>query len=78
MIKQIGKVLEVFIPEPDIMNSNKIGFRVKLDDGEITIIEEQDEYNSKILKDSIVEICENNIMGQEFTSIELCDGDLYE
>jgi len=78
MTKLIGKVIEVFIPSEDIMNSTKIGFKVKLDEEELTIIEEQDEYNSKILRDSIVTIYKKNIMGQEFTSIELCDGDLYE
>ena len=74
----IGKVIKVFIPEEDVMNSNKIGFKVMLDNEIIEIIEEQDEYNSNIFKDDLVIITKQNISGKEFIDIELYDGDNYE
>ena len=72
-----GKVIEVFIPDENevILGSNKIGFKVKLDEGEITIIEEQNLYNSKILKGDLVSITKRSISNVEFVDIELCDGD---
>lgn len=77
MIQNIGTVIEVFIPYEyqDSMESKKIGFKVKLDSDEITIIEEQNESNSKILKGDMVVITKQNVSGIEFTDIELFDGD---
>lgn len=77
MIKKIGKVKEVFIPEDETMDSDKIGFKVMLDTEMIEIIEKQDERNSNIFKDDLVIITETNISNKIFKDIELYDGDLY-
>ena len=73
-MEYLGIVKEVFIPESiDILKSNKIGFRVYVYDldKEITIIEDQDEYNIDIHKDDEVII----IKEDEEYSIMLNDGD---
>lgn len=84
MEKKIGKVIEVFIPEEyigdrliDVMDSNKIGFRVMLEDEVIEVIEEQNEYNVKIMKNDLVVITKQNISNTYFIDIELYDGDIY-
>jgi len=68
----IGKVKEVFIPND--INCDKIGFKIILQDKNIEIIEEQDDYNANIFKNDlvIVNIEKNN------TTIEKYDGELYE
>ena len=85
MNKQIGKVIEVFIPEEyklgrviDIMDSNKIGFKVMIENEIIEVIEEQDEYNANIMKNDLVVITKQTISGHEFIDIELYDGEDYE
>lgn len=85
MEKKIGKVIEVFIPEEykgdrliDVMDSNKIGFKVMLEDEVVEVIEEQNEYNVKIMKNDLVVITEQNISNTDFIDIELYDGDSYE
>ena len=85
MERNIGKVIEVFIPEEykndriiDVMNSNKIGFKVQLEDELIEIVEEQDEFNANIMKNDLVMITKQNISGTDFVDIELYDGDNYE
>ena len=68
-MEYLGIVKEVFIPESiDILKSNKIGFRVYVCDldKEITIIEEQYEYNIDINRED------------EEYSIILNDGGNYE
>ncbi len=73
-----GKVLEVFIPNNEGIDSKNIGFKVLLDDDtEIEIIEEQDEFNSNIFRDDEVIITRQTINNMEFTDIELA-GDLNE
>ena len=73
-----GKILEVFIPNNEGIDSKNIGFKVLLDDGsKIEIIEEQDEFNSKIFRDDVVIIIRQIIDNMEFTNIELA-GDLNE
>ena len=61
MTKQIGKVIEVFIPDEDIMNSTKIGFKVLIDNEVIEIIQEQNEMNSYILREDEVLITIHNL-----------------
>lgn len=85
MTKKIGKVIDVFIPEEynkgrliDVMDSTKIGFKVMLEDEMIEVIEEQDEYNSEIMKYDMVVITKQNISGKDFVDIELYDGGSYE
>lgn len=77
MIQNLGTVLEVFIPYEykDSIESKKIGFKVKLYNEEVTIIEEQNESNSKILKGDKVIITKQTISGIDFTDIELYNGD---
>lgn len=84
MQKKIGKVLNVFIPEEyknnqliDEMNSNKIGFKVMLEDGIIEIIQEQNEQNSAIMKNDLILITRQTISGKSFIDIELYDGEIY-
>ena len=78
MIKKIGKVKEVFIPEDETIDSDKIGFKVMLDTEMIELIEKQNERNSNIFKDDLVIITETNISNKIFKDIELYDGDLYD
>lgn len=85
MEKRQGKVIEVFIPEEivnkrnlDVMDSKKIGFKVRVEDKIIEVIQEQDEHNSNIMKNDNVIITIQNISGKEFIDIELLDGDMYE
>ena len=85
MIKKIGKVKEVFIPEEyqndtliDVMNSTKVGFKVMLDNNQITtVIFKQNEFNSEIFKDDVVRLIQDD-KSKEFVAIELYDGDDYE
>ena len=81
MNQQIGKVIEVFIPKEnnsDIMNSKKIGFKIQLENDEVTVIEEQDEYNCKILRNDLVTVTKQIVSEKEFISIELYEGVWYE
>ena len=77
VLQKIGTVIEVFIPYEykDSMESKKIGFKVKLDNEEITIIEEQNKSNSKILKGDRVVVTKKTISDIDFTDIELSNGD---
>ena len=77
-MEQIGKVKKVFIPEQDIMNSKKIGFVIEVNGEELTFIQEQDEYNARIHRESIVTITKQNINGIDMIDIELYEGDQYE
>ena len=77
MEKLIGRVVEVFIPKGfknnmliDDMDSNKIGFKVDVDNEIIEIIQEQDENNANIYKDDMVLITKQNISGKDFIDIE--------
>ena len=80
-MKKIGRVVEVFIPteyENDIMNSKRIGFKVKLDNEIIEIIQEQKEDNCQIMKNDSVLITEQKIEDKKNINIYLIDGDDYE
>ena len=84
MEKLIGKVIEVFIPKEyknniliDEMDSNKIGFKVEIDENIIEIIEEQDYNNSSIYKDDLVVITKQTINDIDFIDIETY-GEWYE
>ena len=68
MKKLSGRVVEVFIP--DNMNQ-EVGFRVETNEGIKEIIEEQDEYNAKILREDNVIVTEQIIDGKYFIDIEL-------
>ena len=81
MNQQIGKVIEVFVPTNDdsldVMTSDKIGFKVQLDNEEVIIIQEQNEFNVEIFKNDLVIITKQNISGKDFVNIELDEGDDY-
>lgn len=70
-----GIVTEVYIPveEQDIYSSNKIGFKIKVDNEIITLEETQDDFNIGILKNDEVSIIKQTIGGQEFIDIEKVD-----
>ncbi len=82
MIKTIGKVIEVFVPEQykngnllDVMDRTNIGFKVMTDNGIKKVIQEQNEFNVKIMKKDLVTIIEQTISGKDFVDIELYEGD---
>lgn len=75
---KVGKVIEVFIPDNNIMLSNNIGFRIMIDTEEVEIIQEQDNNNSNILKDDLVKITKQVINDNEYLDIELYEGEDYE
>ena len=82
MIKTIGRVIEVFIPEQykngnllDVMDRTNIGFKVVTNNIMRDIIVEQNELNAKIMKNDLVTIIEQTISGKDFIDIELYEGD---
>ena len=82
MIKTIGKVIEVFIPQQyrndvllDVMDRTNIGFKVITNNGIRKIIVESNEFNAKIMKNDIVIIIEQTIFGKNFIDIEQYEGD---
>ena len=82
MIKTIGKVIEVFIPQQyrngillDVMDRTNIGFKVMTNNGIREIIVESNEFNAKIMKNDIVIIIEQTISGKNFIDIEQYEGD---
>lgn len=85
MTKTIGKVIEVYIPEQyknggllDVMDRTNIGFKVKTDNGVKDIVLEANELNSKIMKNDLVLIIEQDISGKHFIDIEIYEGASYE
>lgn len=82
MSKIIGKVIEVYVPEQykngcllDIMDRTNIGFKIMIENGIRNVVLEEDEFNSKIMKNDLVIISDQNISGKHFTDIELYEGD---
>ena len=85
MTKTVGKVIEVYIPEQyknggllDVMDRTNIGFKVITDGGIKDIVLESNELNSKIMKNDLVLIIEQDISGKHFIDIEAYEGDSYE
>lgn len=85
MIKTIGKVIDISIPEQyknggllDIMDRTNIHFKVMTDSGLKEITVEQNDENTDIIINDMVEIIEQNISGKDFVDIRLYDGDNYE
>lgn len=82
MIQEIGKVIEVFIPNQyknghllDVMDRTNIGFKIMTDRGIEEVITDADEFSSKIMKNDTVIITKQTISGKEFTDIELYEGE---
>ena len=78
MKQELGKVIEVFIPQEykdnkliDVMDAKNIGFKVMTDNGIKEIIQEQNEFNSNIMKNDTVLITEQTISNKNFIDIEL-------
>ena len=78
MKQELGKVIEVFIPQEyknnkliDVMDIKNIGFKVMTDNGIKDIIQEQNEFNSNIMKNDTVLITEQTISNKKFIDIEL-------
>jgi len=81
----IGKVLEVFIPNEykngmllDVLDSNKIGFKIMVDNRLIEVIQKQDDENVKIMRNDMVIVREQNVSGKHFIDISLVEGENYE
>ena len=64
--RMFGRVIEIFFLE----DSDKIGFKVNIDDKIITIIEEQNEENANIYKDDFVFVNKYKVDNQEIFEIE--------
>lgn len=82
MTKEIGKVIDVFIPEQyksgnllDVMDRTNIGFKVMTANDIREIIVEGNEFNAKIMKNDLVTIIEQTISGKDFVDIELYEGE---
>lgn len=78
MKQKLGKVIEVFIPQEyknnkliDVMDVKNIGFKVMTKDGIKEIIQEQNEFNSNIMKNDTVLITEQIISNKKFVDIGL-------
>lgn len=85
MVKTIGKVIDISIPEQyknggllDIMDRTNIHFKVMTDSGLKEITVEQNDENTDIIINDMVEIIEQNISGKDFVDIRLYNGDNYE
>lgn len=81
MKQELGKVIEVFIPKEyknntliDVMDVKNIGFKVMTKEGIIEIIQEQNEFNSNIMKEDTVLITKQIISNKSFIDIELYEG----
>lgn len=62
-MKRKGLVVEVFIPvkgNESVMSSSKIGFKIKVDNKIIEVIEEQNIINANIHKDDQVIVEDND------------------
>ena len=82
MIRTIGKVIEVFVPEQykngnllDVMDRTNIGFKVMTDNGIREFIVKDNEFNARIMKNNLVTIIEQTISGKNFVDVELYEGD---
>lgn len=85
MNQTMGQVIEVFIPKVyknknllDIMDVNKIGFKIQTKDEVIEVICYQDETNANIYKGDYVLITNEIISGKKHFTIELLEGASYE
>ena len=82
MLKTIGKVIDIDIPNQykngvllDVMDRDKIRFKVMTDNGLREVTVEQNAENADILKNDFVEIIEQTISGKDFIDIRLWSED---
>ena len=85
MQKTIGKVVEISIPKQyknnnllDVMDRTNISFKIMTNNGLKEVITEQNEENSNIMKNDLVEIIEQNISGKYFVDIKHYGGEYNE
>ncbi len=81
MEKRYGTIKQVYIPtnnKQDIMFSSKIGFIIDIENKLYKFETEQNEENSSIMKNDLVEIIEQTISGKKFVDIRLYGGEDYE
>ncbi len=74
----LGKILDVYLPNEykdnkllDIMDRTKIGFKIKTKDEVLEIILDNNDNNSKIMKDDFVIIRKQIISNKEFIDLIL-------
>lgn len=74
----LGKILDVYLPNEykdnkllDIMDRTKIGFKIKTKDEVLKIILDNNDNNSKIMKDDFVIIRKQIISNKEFIDLIL-------
>lgn len=74
----LGKILDVYLPNEykdnkllDIMDRTKIGFKIKTNDEVLEIILDNNDNNSKIMKDDFVIIRKQIISNKEFIDLIL-------
>ena len=81
MEKRYGTIKQVYIPtnnKQDIMFSSKIGFIIDIENKLYKFETEQNEENSSIMKNDLVEIIEQTISRKKFVDIRLYGGEDYE
>ena len=76
----LGKILDVYLPNEykdnkllDIMDRTKIGFKIKTKDEVLEIILDNNDNNSKIMKDDFVIIRKQIISNKEFIDLNITD-----
>lgn len=78
MTKLFGKVLELFIPSEQNLDSNEIGFKVQVKDEIITVITEQTKETSQIYRDDFVFLTKTIIDNKTFYDIESIGDEDYD
>lgn len=78
MTKLFGKVLELFIPAEQNLDSNEIGFKVQVKDEIITVITEQTKETSQIYRDDFVFLTKTIIDNKTFYDIESIGDEDYD
>ena len=83
MTKEIGRVIEVFVPKQykndnllDVMDRTNIGFKVMTNNGIKEVVVENNEFNAEIMKNDLVIITEQIVSDKYFIDIELYNGDI--
>lgn len=64
--RMLGRVIEIFLSE----DSDKIGFKIKVDEKMLTLILDQNEENANIYKDDFVFVNKYKVDNQEIFEIE--------
>jgi len=73
MKQYVGKVIEVFLKEPDNIDCETICFRIQTDDGIKEIEKQVNGVTADIMKDDKVIITEQTIDNRVFIDIDRCE-----